>query len=56
MKKVKELSLVELEDYWWGYLLIEIGKGKGKAAISLMLMQTFSNAYDKGKDKGRKAL
>uniref|UniRef100_A0A6H2A6G8 Uncharacterized protein n=1 Tax=viral metagenome TaxID=1070528 RepID=A0A6H2A6G8_9ZZZZ len=54
MKALKDMSLTELIDYWWGYLIIEIGKGKGKDAICLILMQTTKDAYDRGIKEGKK--
>jgi hypothetical protein len=44
----------ELVDYWSGYLLIEIGRGKFREGVCLMLTATTQEASTAAEKKARK--
>lgn len=46
--RTANMSLPELVDYWTGYACLEIGRGKFRDAVSLMLQSTIQDAYARG--------
>lgn len=56
MKTLSEMTTAELIDYWSGYLLIEIGRGKFREGVCTMLLATMNESYTRGgKDAAKKA-
>jgi len=54
MKELKDMNLEELIDYWTGYACMEIGRGRFRDAISLMLQSTMQNSYTYGYNESKK--
>jgi hypothetical protein len=54
MKELKDMNLEELIDYWTGYACMEIGRGRFRDAISLMLQSTMQNSYTRGYSETKK--
>jgi len=44
----KDMSLARLTDYWWGYIVIAIGQGKGRDMVFTALQSTMKDSYDRG--------
>lgn len=47
-KSLEEMSLTELVDYWTGYACVEIGRGKFREAISLIIQSTLQTGFNRG--------
>lgn len=42
------MNFTDKVNYLWGYFLIEIGKGKGKEALTCILLAEMKSSYDRG--------
>lgn len=54
MKPLEEMTTSELIDYWSGYLLMEIGRGKFQTGVGTILLHTMNEAYQRGIKEGKK--
>ena len=55
MKELSEMTIEEMIDYWSGYLLIEIGRGKFREAVGTLLICTMTEASRDAEKKAKKA-
>jgi hypothetical protein len=44
VKQLADMTTNELIDYWSGYLLIEIGRGKFRDGVCMMLLSTMQES------------
>ena len=54
MKPLSEMTTNELIDYWSGYLLIEIGRGKFREGVCTMLLSTMQETANQVRAEGKK--
>jgi len=53
-KDLHEMDLTEFTDYWTGYTIMELGRGKGlRNAICLMLQNAMRISYERGIADGK---